>query len=286
MSPCLIAIPFSGCAGVNRVSLPPKTITHWESTMDESTGVHIEGITALVTGANRGLGKAFVQELLDRGVQKVYAAARDTDTVDISDERVVPVRLDITSADAVESAAHRCADVSLVINNAGAMLQTPFLAAPDTSSARIEMETNYFGTLTMCRAFAPVLADHDGGAVVNILSVVSWYAVPFNASYCASKSAEWALTNALRVELRAQGTLVVGVHAGFIDTDMAATVAQEKISPRDVAAQGLEAVEHGRPEVLTDEWTRHVKASVLTDQSTLYPDIQQQWDADDSPWQA
>jgi NAD(P)-dependent dehydrogenase (short-subunit alcohol dehydrogenase family) len=252
--------------------------------MEIPAGVHIDGITALVTGANRGLGKAFVQELLDRGAQKVYAAARDTDTIDIGDERVVPVRLDITSAEDVDSAATRCADVSLLINNAGAMLQTPFLAAPDISSARTEMETNYFGTLRMCRAFAPVLAGHNGGAIVNMLSVVSWYAPPFNASYCASKSAEWALTNALRVELRAQGTHVVGVHAGFIDTDMAATVAEAKISPRDVAAQSLDAVERGRPEVLTDDWTRHVKASVPTDQSTLYPDIQKQWDAGDSPW--
>src|SRR5271169_1299255 len=254
--------------------------------MSDLVARQIDGIIALVTGANRGLGKAFTQALLDRGAAKVYAGARDPRTVEVTDARVLPVRLDITNPGDVAAAARDCTDASLVINNAGAMLQTPFLSAPDMSAARTEMETNYFGTLAMARAFAPVLAAAGGGALVNILSVVSWYAPPFNASYCASKSAEWALTNALRVELRAQGTLVVGVHAGFIDTDMAATVAQEKISPRGVAAQSLEAVEHGRPEVLTDDWTRHVKASVLTDQSTLYPDIQQQWDADDSPWQA
>jgi len=183
---------------------------------------HIEGTTALVTGANRGLGKAFVQALLDRGAAKVYAAARDPGTIDVTDARVGPVQLDITNLDDVVGAARDCTDVSLLINNAGAMLLRPFLSAPDMSAARTEMETNYFGTLAMARAFAPVLGAAGGGSLVNMLSVVSWYAPPFNASYCASKSAQWALTNALRVELRAQGTLVVGVHAGFIDTDMAA----------------------------------------------------------------
>jgi NAD(P)-dependent dehydrogenase (short-subunit alcohol dehydrogenase family) len=252
--------------------------------MSDLVARQIDGIIALVTGANRGLGKAFTQALLDRGAAKVYAGARDPSTIEVTDARVVPVRLDITNPGDVAAAARDCTDVSLVINNAGAMLQTPFLSAPDMSAARTEMETNYFGTLAMARAFAPVLAAAGGGALVNILSVVSWYAPPFNASYCASKSAEWALTNALRVELRGQGTLVVGVHAGFIDTDMTATVEDSKISPREVAAQTLEAVEKGRPEVLTDAWTRHVKDSVATDQESLYPDIQRSWDAGDSPW--
>jgi len=244
----------------------------------------IDGITALVTGANRGLGKAFTQALLDRGAAKVYAGARDPSTVEVTDARVVPVRLDITNPGDVAAAARDCTDVSLVINNAGAMLQTPFLSAPDMSAARTEMETNYFGTLAMARAFAPALAAAGDGALVNMLSVVSWYAPPFNASYCASKSAEWALTNALRVELRAQGTLVVGVYAGFIDTDMAAAVDEPKISARDVAGQTLDAIETGRPEVLTDEWTRHVKNSVAADQDSLYPAVQRSWDAGESPW--
>lgn len=244
----------------------------------------IDGITALVTGANRGLGEAFTQALLDRGAAKVYAGARDPGTVRLSDPRVVPVRLDITNPDEVAAAAHDCTDVSLLINNAGALLQTPFLAAPDMSVARTEMETNYFGTLAMARAFAPVLAANGGGAMVNMLSVVSFYAAPFHGSYCASKSAEWALTNALRVELHGQGTLTVGVHAGFIDTDMAATVSGPKISPREVAAQALDAVEKGRPEVLADERTRRVKSLVPTDQDSLYPDIQRAWDAGESPW--
>jgi NAD(P)-dependent dehydrogenase (short-subunit alcohol dehydrogenase family) len=244
----------------------------------------IDGITALVTGANRGLGKAFTQALLDRGAAKVYAGARGPGAVEVTDTRLVRVRRNTTNPGDFPAAARDCTDVSLLINNAGAMLETPFLSAPDMSAARAEMETNYFGTLTMARALAPVLAATGGGALVNILSVVSWYAPPFNASYCASKSAEWALTNALRVELRGQGTLVVGVHAGFIDTDMAGTVEDSKISPSEVAKQTLDAVEKGQPEVLTDDWTRHVKESVATDQQSLYPDIQRSWDAGESPW--
>jgi NAD(P)-dependent dehydrogenase (short-subunit alcohol dehydrogenase family) len=246
--------------------------------------VTIAGTHALVTGANRGLGKAFVAELLDRGVAVVYAAARNPDTVDINDERVVPIRLDVTKPDDVSAAASRCADVSVLINNAGAMLRTPLLAAPDLSAARSEMETNYFGTLAMCRAFAPVLAQNGGGALVNVLSVASWLASPFNGSYGASKSAEWALTNAIRVEMRAAGTLVVAVHAGWIDTDMAANVPETKISTGGVADQTLDALERGDEEVLTDDKTREVKASLPTDLTSLYPAIQKQWDAHEWPW--
>jgi NAD(P)-dependent dehydrogenase (short-subunit alcohol dehydrogenase family) len=252
--------------------------------MNALGGVALDGAHALVTGANRGLGKAFVDELLKRGVAGVYAAARNPDTIDIDDARVIPIRLDVTNPDDVSAAAARCADVAVLVNNAGAMLRAPLIAAPDLSAARTEMETNYFGTLSMCRAFAPVLAGNGGGALVNVLSVVSWMASPFNGSYGASKSAEWALTNAIRVELRTSGILVVGVHAGWIDTDMAADVPDSKISAGDVVAQTLDGVERGDEEVLTDDWTRHVKASLPNDQTLLYPELQKQWDANDWPW--
>jgi short-subunit dehydrogenase len=247
-------------------------------------GVAIAGARALVTGANRGLGKAFVQQLLNRGVAGVYAAARKPDTVDVNDDRVIPIRLDITKPDDVPAAVSRCADVTVLINNAGAMLRTPLLAAHDLSAARSEMEANYFGTLAMCRALAPVLAHNGGGALVNVLSVASWLASPFNGSYCASKSAEWAVTNAIRAEVRASGTLVVAMHSDWIDTDMAATVAETKLSPSNVAAQTLDAVQRGDEEVLADDSTRQVKASLPNDHTSLYPDIQKRWDACDSPW--
>ncbi|MCV7216812.1 SDR family oxidoreductase [Mycobacterium crocinum] len=253
--------------------------------MADTRGKVIDGSIALVTGANRGLGKAFTQALLDRGATKVYAAARNPNSVQFEDPRVVPIALDITDSDAVRAAARTCADVSVLINNAGAMLQSPFLTAEDPNAARVEMETNYFGTLAMARAFAPVLAAQpNGSALVNMLSVVSFYTSPFNASYGASKAAEWALTNALRIELHSQGTHVVGVHAGFIDTDMAAVISTPKISPEEVADQTMDAIETGTPEVLADERTRATKNAVPTDQTSIYPEIQKAWDAGDNPW--
>jgi NAD(P)-dependent dehydrogenase (short-subunit alcohol dehydrogenase family) len=131
-----------------------------------------------------------------------------------------------------------------------------------------------------------VLAKNGGAAIVNVLSVVSWLASPFNGYHGASKSAEWALTSAIRIELRAAGTLVVGVHAGWIETDMAANVPESKISTGDVVRQTLEGVQRGDEEVLTDDWTRHVKASLPSDLTSLCPDIQKQWDAGDWPWKS
>jgi NAD(P)-dependent dehydrogenase (short-subunit alcohol dehydrogenase family) len=146
-------------------------------------------------------------------------------------------------------------------------------------AARLEMETNYFGTLRMCRAFAPVLAENGGGAVVNMLSVSSFYSNPLVASYGASKAAEWSLTNGIRIELARQGTLVVAVHASFIDTDMAAGIDAPKISPESVASQTLDAVESEHIEVLADERSRSVKASLSRDHELIYPTVQTFWDS-------
>jgi NAD(P)-dependent dehydrogenase (short-subunit alcohol dehydrogenase family) len=239
--------------------------------------VTITGSVALVTGAGRGLGRVLTQALLERGAATVYGGARDPGATTVPG--VVPVRLDITDHGQVAAAAARCGDVGILINNAGIMRRTPLLAAPDIAAARAEMETNYFGTLAMCRAFAPVLAANGGGALVNVLSVVSWLAVPFQGSYAASKSAAWALTNAARVELRRQGTQVIGIFASYIDTDMAAGAALPKISPQEVAAQALDGIEAGAEEVLTDQRTRTVKATLPDDLAQLYPPLEQAWDA-------
>src|SRR3954447_15799943 len=185
----------------------------------------IGGSTALVTGANRGLGKALVRALLEAGCAKVYAGARNIEGI-ASDRVVQPLPLDITNMDQVAAAAARCGDVDILINNAGVAGFTPALAAPTMDNARLEIETNYLGTLAMCRAFAPVLAANGGGAIVNMLSVTSFFTNPENGSYGASKAAEWSLTNGVRIELAQQGTLVVGVHAGFIDTEMVAELAR------------------------------------------------------------
>jgi NAD(P)-dependent dehydrogenase (short-subunit alcohol dehydrogenase family) len=238
--------------------------------------MQINGSVALVTGANRGLGRAFSRELVRRGAAKVYGAARHPDQV--TEPGVTPVALDVTDQDRVAEVAAQCPDVSLLINNAGVLKYSTFINAPDLEAARAEMETNYFGTLSMCRAFAPVLAANGGGAIVNMLSVTSFYNNPLNATYGASKAAAWSLTNGIRLELHHQGTLVVAVHAGFIDTDMAALVNNPKDSPEDVARLTFDGVEAGQPEVLADDRTRTVKADLSRDHELIYPAIQKFWD--------
>jgi NAD(P)-dependent dehydrogenase (short-subunit alcohol dehydrogenase family) len=239
--------------------------------------MRIENAVALVTGAGRGLGRVVARELVDRGARRVYAAARNPAA--ITDPQLVPVTLDITDPGQVAAAAQRCADVDLLVNNAGIMTLSPLIGTPDLAGARREMETNYFGTLAMCRAFAPVLAASGGGALVNMLSIVSFFSNPMNGTYGASKAAEWAMTNGIRTELASQGTLVVAVHAGFIDTDMAAGIDMPKISPADVARQLLDAVEAGQVEVLADERTRQVKAALSRDQELIYPGVRARWNA-------
>jgi len=239
--------------------------------------MQINGATALVTGANRGLGQVYARELVSRGAAKVYGAARNPAAV--TEPGVTPVALDITDPGRVAQVAGECADVSLLVNNAGVLKYSTFIGAPDLAAARAEMEVNYFGTLSMCRAFAPVVAANGGGAIVNMLSVTSFYTNPLDASYGASKAAAWSLTNGIRVELAHNGTLVVGVHAGFIDTDMAALTDAPKVSPESVAQQVFDAVEAGQIEVLADDRSRFVKASLSRDPELIYPDVQAFWDA-------
>ncbi|MFF4614951.1 SDR family oxidoreductase [Nonomuraea jabiensis] len=225
----------------------------------------ISGSVALVTGANRGLGAAFAQALLDRGARTVYAAARNPAT--ITDTNLTPIELDVTDPAAVAAAAERCGDVDLLVNNAGISRS----GSSDPDSARAEMDTNYFGTLSMSRAFAPVLARNGGGALVNVLSVLSFITLPQVSGYAASKAAAWSLTNALRLELKEQGTHVLGVHAGYIDTDMAAHVTGPKITPAEVVAQTLDALETGAYEVLADAISRQSKAGLSGELERLYP---------------
>jgi NAD(P)-dependent dehydrogenase (short-subunit alcohol dehydrogenase family) len=237
----------------------------------------IQGAAALVTGANRGLGAAIAQALLDSGA-KVYGTARDTTS--ITNQRVIPVPLDVTSADDIANAARTCGDVSIVVNNAGILRRSASLAPDAIDAARAEMETNFFGPMRMAQAFTPVLRENGGGALVNVLSVLSFISMPQGATYSASKAAAWSLTNALRIELRRQGTLVVAVHAGFIDTDMATGVNAEKISPQSVATQIVAALEADAEEVLADPTSEMVKAALPNDLTALYPALQAQWDAE------
>jgi NAD(P)-dependent dehydrogenase (short-subunit alcohol dehydrogenase family) len=216
-------------------------------------------ITALVTGANRGLGKRFAAELVARGA-KVYAAARRPETVDVPG--VIPVALDITDPESVRRAAEVASDVNVVVNNAGVSTQSDLLSGA-MDDIRLEMETHYFGTLQVTRAFVPVIERNGGGAILNVLSVLSWvHAAKFGA-YAAAKAAGWAMTDALREELAPRGIHVAALHVGFMDTDMAEFVpADQKADPAMVAAQALDGLFAGEPEVLADELTRTVRAAL------------------------
>jgi NAD(P)-dependent dehydrogenase (short-subunit alcohol dehydrogenase family) len=232
--------------------------------------MRIRNSVAFITGANRGLGLIFAQELIAAGARKVYAAARCPERILL--DGVERVRLDVTKPDTIAAAASECADVNLLINNAGISLWTGFLAPGAVEAARAEIETNYFGPLAVSRAFAPILAKNSGGAIVNLLSILSWVASPNAGTYSASKAAAWALTNWLRTALREQGTRVLGVHAGPIDTDMARELTLAKVKPIDVVRQALAAIEAGQEELLADDMTRQVKAG-LSDEVGVYLDF-------------
>ena len=235
--------------------------------------MNIEGSIALVTGANRGLGAAFCRNLLEQGAAKVYATARNPESVQIPG--VVAVRLDITSDSEIAAAVARCGDVTLLINNAGISNSTPVLTGEGIDGGRREFDTNVFGTLAVSRAFAPILASNGGGAMVNVLSVLSWFSMPGTAYYCASKAAAWSFTNALRQELAPQGTQVVALHVGLMDTDMTAGMDAPKSNPEDVAAQTLAGVAAGAFEVLADDTSRMVRSALSGDLSVLYPALAQ-----------
>jgi NAD(P)-dependent dehydrogenase (short-subunit alcohol dehydrogenase family) len=238
--------------------------------------MNIQDSTVLVTGANRGIGKAFADELLNRGAKKVYAGVRDVATV--TDPRLVPIQLDVTEPDRVAAVARELDDVQMVVNNAGVLnVNLPLSGSLDT--ARVELETNYLSLVSMTQAFAPVLERNGGGAFVNMLSVFSWVATPLVSTYSASKAAAWSFTNAARIELRRQGTQVVGVHAGPVDTDMAAAFDLEKIPPATVATSALDALEADQPEAVVDDYSRAIKAGLTDDQDALYPQIEREFQA-------
>jgi len=221
--------------------------------------------TALITGANRGLGRHFATELLARGAT-VYAAAREPATIDLPGVR--PLALDITDPDAVTAAAALAADVDLLINNAGVSTGSTLLG--DLAGVRAEMDVNFWGTLSMVRAFAPVLAANGGGAVVNVASALSWFAAPGAGAYAVSKAANWNMSNALRLELAGQGTRVTSVHLGLADTDMAAGLDGPKTDPAVVVRRTLDAVAAGDLEVVVDDWSAMVKASLAEDPRAFY----------------
>lgn len=227
----------------------------------------ITGKTALVTGANRGLGRYLAAELRDRGVH-VYAAARNPQTVDLAG--VTPVALDVTDPASVAAAAQATHDVAILVNNAGSSTGASLLTG-DLAAIRLELDTHFFGTLAVTRAFAPQLAAQGSSAVLNILSALSWLSFPGSGAYCAAKSAEWSLTNALRQELAAQGTRVSALHVGYMDTDMIRHLDVPKADPAAVAKLAIDGIEAGDAEIIADDTSRYVLAGLSGGVPVLYP---------------
>ena len=230
--------------------------------------MQIAGATALVTGANRGLGRHFTEQLIARGAT-VYAGARNPSAVDVPG--AIPIRLDVTDAASVDAAAREVSGVGLVVNNAGSYTGAGFLEG-SMEDIRREMDTHYYGTLAVTRAFAPQLAAAPGGgALLNVLSVLSWLSARGFGAYAAAKSAEWSLTNGLRSELAEHGVRVTALHVGFIDTDMVSHVNAPKVDPALVAGLALDGVAAGDAEVLADDHSRRVQAGLAGGVAALYP---------------
>lgn len=226
----------------------------------------ISGSVALVTGANRGMGRHFAEQLRQRGAVKVYATARNRERVDLAGVEVL--RLDVTDPDSVAAAATAAGDVTLLINNAGIATGTNLLG--DLDKIRLEMDTHYFGTLSVVRAFAPVLAATGGGAILNVLSALSWFSFDGANAYAAAKAAEWSLTNGIRLELAAQGTQVTGIHVGAVDTDIMTGYDGPKVNPADVVRAALDGLEADKIEVVVDDWSAMIKATLAGDPADFY----------------
>ena len=231
--------------------------------------MNIQNAVVLVTGANRGIGLAFAQALLARGARKVYAAARDPATVTLPG--VQALRLDVTKPEEIAAAAQQASDVTLVINNAGIAQPGGFLADDSDAVARRIFETNFFGVLNVSKTFALVLKVNGGGALLNVLSVASWVNGGELAAYSASKSAAWSLTNALRHELAAQKTQVLGLHMAYVDTDLTRGFEVQKSSAEEIVQRALDGLEAGADEVLADALTQQVRQGLTAPRPAYLP---------------
>ncbi len=233
--------------------------------------MNIEGSIALVTGANRGLGRHFTAQLLERGAKKVYATARDPKSITPA-PGVEVLALDVLDQDTIDAAALAARDVTLLVNNAGVSTYQNLIRG-DLAEIHREMNTHFFGTLAVTRAFADILASNGGGAIINVLSALSWFSWDGATSYAAAKAAEWSLTAGTRVELAAQNTQVLGLHLGAADTEMMAGYDGALLDPADVVRAALDGLATDAVEVLVDDWSRTVKAALAHDPAPFYAQV-------------
>jgi NAD(P)-dependent dehydrogenase (short-subunit alcohol dehydrogenase family) len=232
--------------------------------------MQIKDSVVLVTGANRGIGKALVQALTSAGARKIYAAARSVDTVRdlIRDPRVVAVKLDVTNAAEVTAAAAEAGDVTLLVNNAGVLDFGAVLDAPLPAFER-NFAVNVYGLLATSRAFAPLIEGNGGGAIVNLLTLVALASMPGLGVYNASKAAAWSLTQSLRAGLAAKRIAVHGVFPGAVDTDMLKGVEMAKTSPTDVATAIVNGVAAGVEDIFPDPMSTSLYAAWKQDHKAV-----------------
>ena len=224
----------------------------------------LTGAIVLVTGANGGIGTHFVTEALARGAARVYATARTPREWD--DERVVPLALDVTNPASIAAVVAAAPDVTVLINNAGTSISSPGILSHSDEEIRTNVEVNFLGPLFLARAYAPLLANRAGAAIIDVHSALSWYAV--NGIYSATKAALWSATNSLRLEL-----LPVGVHVGWVDTAMAAHTTDAKLDPAVLVSKVFDATEAGEYEVLADETSVQLRAGLSAPLEAVYPEL-------------
>jgi NAD(P)-dependent dehydrogenase (short-subunit alcohol dehydrogenase family) len=232
----------------------------------------LQSTTALVTGANRGIGRAFVEALLNAGVQKVYAAARDRNSLDaivaIDPARVVPLQVDVTDHHLVSHLSEQAPDVNLLINNAGVLSFGSILETP-VETIHQQFDINFYGTLNMARAFVPVLEQNGGGAIVNVLTLVALASMPGLAAYNASKAAAWSMTQSLRASVVDKNIEVYGVFPGAVDTDMLAGVDMAKTSPADIATAVLQGITTQQEDIFPDPMSSQLYAAWKQDHKAV-----------------
>jgi NAD(P)-dependent dehydrogenase (short-subunit alcohol dehydrogenase family) len=224
----------------------------------------ITNATVFVTGANRGLGLALAREAVRRGAAKVYAGMRNTSGFD--EPGIIPVRIDVTDKASITAATELAADTTLLINNAGiaTLIDGPLASDMEEQSQRL-FDTNYYGVVRVTQAFEQILSAKPQAAIINVLSDIVWLPRPILTAYAASKAAAWSFTNQLRFHLQDRGIQVLGLHVGFMDTDLTHGIDVAKASPQDVARQTYDALTAGKSEIMADEGTALLKSTLAAE---------------------